>query len=106
VWATALVREAEVFITARLAPLHHQDADMGAEDEGASEGGDDGGGSESEAEAQAGERGLGQFIAVHWRRGDRAYQEEMGIHGHADVALTGPLRMVMFFFLSFLAPWA
>ena len=40
--------------------------------------------------------GLGDFVAVHWRRGDRGYQEEMGIHGHVDVALTSPLRMVQY----------
>jgi len=86
VWATALVREAEEFIAARLDVVDNEDADVVA--------GGQGGGSESEAGVGKGE--LGQFIAVHWRRGDRAYQEEMGIHGHVDVALTGPVRMVRF----------
>jgi len=40
--------------------------------------------------------GLGQYLAIHWRRGDRAYRQEMHIHGHVDVALTAPERMVGF----------
>ena len=87
VWATALVREAEEFIAARLDVVDNEDADVVAS-------GLRGSSSKSEAGAVKGE--LGQFIAVHWRRGDRAYQEEMGIHGHVDVALTGPVRMVRF----------
>ena len=84
-WAAPLVAEADTFIKTHFAPFRNDDvgrgdADVGDEGEGRVGGG--GGG------------GLGHFVAVHWRRGDRGYQEEMGIHGHVDVALTAPARMV------------
>ena len=42
------------------------------------------------------ELGGGSFVGIHWRRGDRALEVEMGIHGVVDVALTAPTRLVDF----------
>ncbi len=92
-WAAPLVRQAEAFIASNLA-LWPDDADGMAPADNAY----DMVPHYESGEVQAGRRGapgkLGDFVAVHWRRGDRAFQEEMGIHGHVDVALTSPARMV------------
>ena len=95
VWAAPLVREAEAFIASNLA-LAPDDAAARVAPPDAKDAVPHQGSGEA---ALAGGRGggvgqLGDFVAVHWRRGDRAFQEEMGIHGHVDVALTSPTRMV------------
>ena len=77
-WAAPLVKEAEHFIYSQFGLTALDDTDPAQED-AVEVGGD-----------------FGDFVAVHWRRGDRGYQEEMGIHGHVDVALTAPSRLVHF----------
>jgi len=37
-----------------------------------------------------------EFVGIHWRRGDRALEHEMGMHGFVDVVLTDADRLVDF----------
>ena len=58
-WEPDPVQEADAFVRARFAECHGEQAEGGW------------GGGVGEVPA---------FLAVHWRRGDRAYREEMGAH--------------------------
>jgi hypothetical protein len=40
--------------------------------------------------------GGGGFLALHWRRGDRAYRAEMGLDGLVDTTLTTIDRVIDF----------